>query len=119
MLRFCKRTYRPNRLYNDPLWKEYHVSQRNGCMSDKMVLVFQAMIRRMLEDKRFKSFPYTEDLEAEALMRMVQFWDRFRPDRSENPYAYYIQVIKQSFISYISFERKQEQIKETFSGQET
>ena len=45
-------------------------------------------------------------MQAYAMVSLVRTWDRFKPERSDNAFAFYTQCIKNSFKQYLKDEKK-------------
>jgi DNA-directed RNA polymerase specialized sigma24 family protein len=45
-------------------------------------------------------------------MSLVKTWDNFNPERSSNPFAFFTQCIKNSFIQYLKLEKRQRVIRD-------
>lgn len=55
---------------------------------------------------------YNEDMQAYAMMSLVKTWNNFNPERSSNPFAFFTQCIKNSFIQYLKLEKRQRVIRD-------
>lgn len=56
---------------------------------------------------------YNEDMQAFAMMMLVRTWNRFDPAKSDNPFAFFTQCIKNSFIQFLNQESNQRKIRDS------
>ena len=55
---------------------------------------------------------YNEDMQSYAILSLVKTWNNFNPQKSENPFAFFTQCIKHSFIQYLKMEKKQRTLRD-------
>lgn len=55
---------------------------------------------------------YNDDMKAFAIMMLVRTWKAFNPEKSNNPFAFFTQCIKNSFIQFLNQERRQRDIRD-------
>ena len=60
----------------------------------------------------FINYTYREEMISDGIENCLQYIDRFDPEKSSNPFAYFTQIIYYAFVRRISKEKKQQQIKE-------
>ena len=54
---------------------------------------------------------FREDMISDGIENCVQYIDRFNPEKSTNPFAYFTQIIYFAFLRRIQREKKQLEIK--------
>jgi hypothetical protein len=59
----------------------------------------------------FVNYMYRDDMISDGVENCVQYIDRFDPEKSSNPFAYFTQVIYFAFLRRIAKEKKQMEIK--------
>ena len=59
----------------------------------------------------FINYTFRDDMISDGIENCVQYMDNFNPDKSNNPFAYFTQIIYYAFIRRIQKEKKQIQIK--------
>jgi hypothetical protein len=59
----------------------------------------------------FVNYMFKEDMICDGIENCVQYIDRFDPKKSENPFAYFTQVIYYAFLRRIQREKRQLEIK--------
>lgn len=59
----------------------------------------------------FVNYMFREDMICDGIENCVQYIDRFNPEKSTNPFAYFTQIIYYAFLRRIQREKKQLEIK--------
>jgi hypothetical protein len=59
----------------------------------------------------FINYTYRDDMISDGIENCLQYMSNFNPDKSNNPFAYFTQIIYFAFIRRIQKEKKQMQIK--------
>ena len=59
----------------------------------------------------FINYTFRDDMISDGIENCLQYMDNFNPDKSNNPFAYFTQIIYYAFIRRIQKEKKQMQIK--------
>ncbi|MBO06481.1 MAG: sigma factor for late transcription [Parcubacteria group bacterium] len=60
----------------------------------------------------FINYTYREEMISDGIENCLQYIDRFDPEKSSNPFAYFTQIIYYAFVRRILKEKKQQKIKE-------
>ena len=60
----------------------------------------------------FINYTYREEMISDGIENCLQYIDRFNPEKSSNPFAYFTQIIYYAFVRRIQKEKKQQMIKE-------
>jgi len=55
---------------------------------------------------------YNDDMQAYAMLMLVRTWNSFDPKKSQNPFAFFTQCIKNSFIQYLNQEKRHRNIRD-------
>ena len=55
----------------------------------------------------FINYTYRDDMISDGIENCLQYLDNFDPDKSNNPFAYFTQIIYYAFIRRIQKEKKQ------------
>jgi DNA-directed RNA polymerase specialized sigma24 family protein len=55
---------------------------------------------------------YNDDMQAYAMMMLVRTWKSFDLNKSNNPFAFFTQCIKNSFKQYLNLEKRQRTIRD-------
>jgi len=59
----------------------------------------------------FINYTYREEMISDGIENCLQYCSNFNPDKSNNPFAYFTQIIYYAFIRRIQKEKKQQHIK--------
>ena len=101
-----------NYLNNKDLLKEVIKSKEQNKMSDKLAHMLQTLTARYGKKGNFSGYTYNEDMQAYAMLMLVKTWNSFNPEKSNNPFAFFTQCIKNSFIQYLNQERRQRDVRD-------
>ena len=59
----------------------------------------------------FINYTYRDDMISDGIENCLQYMDNFDPEKSNNPFAYFTQIIYYAFIRRIQKEKKQQDVK--------
>lgn len=99
-------------LNNKELLAEVKRSKEAGQMSNALAMMLQLLCSKYAKKGNFINYSYNEDMQAYALMMLVRTWNSFDPDKSNNPFAFFTQCIKNSFIQYLNQEKRQRDVRD-------
>lgn len=100
-----------NYLNNKDIIKQWKLSFEQDAMNDEFTKMMMLLTRKYSSKMRFNVCDsFRDDMEAFALMTIAKVWRSFNPEKSNNPFAYFTQVIKRAFYQYQNIERKQRNI---------
>ena len=77
-----------------------------GFMTDKLARMLQLLCSKYAKKGNFVNYSYNDDMQSYAMMMLVRTWNSFNPEKSNNPFAFFTQCIKNSFIQYLKLERR-------------
>ena len=60
----------------------------------------------------FINYTFRDDMISDGIENCLQYLDNFNPDKSNNPFAYFTQIIYYAFVRRIQKEKKQTVIKQ-------
>ena len=60
----------------------------------------------------FINYMYKDDMVCDGIENCIQYIDRFDPEKSKNPFAYFTQIVYYAFLRRIAKEKRQMDIKE-------
>lgn len=101
-----------NYLNNKDMLAEVITSKEAGRMTDKLAHMLQTLAARYGRKGNWSSYTYNDDMQAYAMYMLVRTWDNFNPEKSNNPFAFFTQCIKNSFIQYLKQEKRQRDIRD-------
>ena len=95
--------------------KEYHAlvveAQEKGelrpIIPDYVGECFMKIAQRLSFRPNFINYAFREDMISDGIENCVQYIHNFNPARSDNPFAYFTQIIYYAFIRRIEKEKKQ------------
>ncbi|TFH08862.1 MAG: hypothetical protein E4H14_05620 [Candidatus Thorarchaeota archaeon] len=99
-------------LNNKELLAEVKRAKRKGEMTNALAQMLQMLTSRYAKKGNFVNYTYNEDMQAYAMMMLVRTWNAFNPEKSSNPFAFFTQCIKHSFIQYLNQEKRQRNIRD-------
>lgn len=99
-------------LSNKELLAEVKRSKEANQMSNALAMMLQLLCSRYAKKGNFINYSYNEDMQAYALMMLVRTWNSFDPEKSNNPFAFFTQCIKNSFIQYLNQEKRQRDVRD-------
>ena len=59
----------------------------------------------------FINYTYRDDMISDGIENCLQYMNNFNPKKSNNPFAYFTQIIYYAFIRRIQKEKKQQDVK--------
>lgn len=99
-------------LNNKELLAEVKKSKKKGQMSDVLARMLQLLCSKYAKKGNFINYSYNEDMQAYAMMMLVRTWGSFDSDKGSNPFAFFTQCIKNSFIQYLNQEKRQRDVRD-------
>lgn len=99
-------------LSNKELLAAVKKAKTKGEMSNQLARMLQMLCSRYAKKGNFINYTYNEDMQAYAMMMLVRTWNSFNPEKSSNPFAFFTQCIKNSFIQYLNQEKRQRNIRD-------
>lgn len=101
-----------NYINNKDLLAEVIKSKEQGKMTDKLGHMILLLVKRYSSQPCYTGYTYVEDMESHALMTVCKVWNSFKPEKSNNPFAYFTQTIKHSFWQYLEKEENHRDIRD-------
>lgn len=101
-----------NYLNNRDMLAEVIQSKADDYPTPKLAKMFMLLVDRYGSKYSYANYTYNDDMRAYALMSLVKTWRAFKPEKSSNPFAFFTQCIKNSFIQYLNQEKKQRNIRD-------
>jgi DNA-directed RNA polymerase specialized sigma24 family protein len=62
---------------------------------------------RLATKPNFSNYPYREDMIMDGIENCLQYMHNFNPEKTQNPFAYFTQIIWYAFLRRIAKEKKQ------------
>ncbi len=99
-------------LNNADLLAQVIKSKEQGKMTDELAKMLSLLAHNYSKQAKFSNYTYNDDMQAYAMMMVVRTWHKFNEEKSNNPFAFYTQCIKHSFIQYLNQEKRQRLIRD-------
>lgn len=101
-----KRRAPKNYLNNADLLQEVIKSHAQKRMTDGLAKMLTLLCQRYASKGNFANYTYNDDMQAYAMMMSCRTWKNFNPEKSNNPFAYYTQCVKNCFRQYLMAEKR-------------
>lgn len=101
-----------NYLNNHDMLLEIIDSKAKGQMTDNLVNMLITLCERYSKKSNFANYSYIEDMKGYALLNICKIWASFNEEKSQNPFSYYTQCIKSSFVQFLNQEKKQRHVRD-------
>jgi len=72
---------------------------------------FVSIAHRYISKPNFIGYTYKEDMIGDAIENCIKYFHNFDPEKSNNPFSYFTQIIHNSFVKRIMTEKKQSYVK--------
>lgn len=100
-------------LTNQDLLPAVIEAKEKGKLTDKLAKMLMLLTDRYSRKSNFIGYSFREDMVCSALVNLCQNALKFDPARSNNPFAFYTTAIHNSFLQYMSDEKKHRYIRDT------
>lgn len=89
----------PSNYYVNPqeLREELARCREADQLTPRAVTLFQMMAKESSKKMRYRDEEDRKDCIAFAMMDVVRYWRSYKPEKSNNPFAYFTQMIKNGF----------------------
>ena len=91
--------------------KAEHAGKKPPPVTNYVGSCFVDIAENLIRRPNFSSYPFKEDMVGDAIENCLMYCYNFDPDKSENPFAYFTQIIYYAFLRRIQKEKKQNLIK--------
>lgn len=99
-------------LNNRDLLAQVVASKARMSMTNDLAKMLQLLTSRYAKKGNFANYTYNDDMQSYAMLMLVKTWNSFDPAKSSNPFAFFTQCIKNSFIQYLNYEKRQRDIRD-------
>ena len=89
-------------------------SKDHGKMTNNLAMMFMKLVDRYGHRGNWRGYTYIDEMKSQALLQLSQVGLQFDESRSEtpNPFAYYTQTIRNSFMRILNVEKKNQNIRD-------
>ncbi len=99
-------------LSNQEFLQQVIACQEAGTCSNRLGEMFMILANRYASKPNFSGYSYKDEMISHALVACVASIDKFDTEKSENPFAYYTQVIHSAFLQILNKEKKHQNIRD-------
>lgn len=91
-----------------------HFCKDHGGITDNLARMYIKLVNKYSQRGNLRNYTYLEEMRSQALLQLSHVGLQFDESRSEipNPFAYYTQTIKNSFMRILSIEKKNQNIRD-------
>jgi DNA-directed RNA polymerase specialized sigma24 family protein len=102
-----------NYIDNKSLLEEIKSFSENGIQSERLGKMLLLLAKKYSEKGNFAGYTYKDDMICEAVLTCIKYMHNFNPNiENPNPFAYFSRIIHNSFLNYISKQKKHSAIKD-------
>lgn len=83
-----------NYVSNKELFNQIVISKEKGSLTPEALVMLQRMVKEISKKFKYKMEEDREDCQAFAIEDIIKYWDRFNPEKSNNAFAFFTQMIK-------------------------
>jgi DNA-directed RNA polymerase specialized sigma24 family protein len=101
-----------NYINNADMMREIELSHAQGRMTEELGKMVMELCRRYSTHQQYANiYSHEEDMRAFGLLTVAKVWRSFNPQKSNNPFAYFTQILRHAFYQYGNTEKKQQDTK--------
>ena len=100
------------KLVNESKWKKEDNNIKKPPVPDYIGECFLKIANHLSYRPNFINYTYRDDMISDGIENCLTYLDNFNPDKSNNPFAYFTQIIYYAFVRRIQKEKKQVIIKQ-------
>ena len=82
---------------NEILLVQIAESKKLGELTPELFRSFVDIASRRIKTAQYKHLDYPDDKVNYAVEQLCKSWAKFEPDKSQNPFAYFMTIVTQSF----------------------
>ena len=97
--------------YRDKCKKAEEKNRKKPEVTNYIAECFLKIANHLSYRPNFINYTYRDDMISDGIENCLQYMNNFDPDKSDNPFAYFTQIIYYAFIRRIQKEKKQMQVK--------
>ena len=97
--------------YRDKCKKAEEKNRKKPDVTNYIGECFLKIANHLYYRPNFINYTYRDDMISDGIENCLQYMNNFDPEKSDNPFAYFTQIIYYAFIRRIQKEKKQMQVK--------
>lgn len=99
------------RVDNEELKTELLSYIKTGKASERLGEIFIDLVDNYATKSNFSGYSYLEEMKSRAIFFLLMYSKSFKPEKSNNAFAYCTQIVKHAFIQVIKKEKKHNETK--------
>lgn len=102
-----------NYINNTNLLTEIKIFEETGVQTEELGRMFLLLAKRYSDRGSFVGYSWKDDMICEAVLTCLRYMHNFNTSiENPNPFAYFSRIIHNSFLNYISKQKKHSKIKD-------
>lgn len=97
--------------YRQSVYKAKKENKPKPKIPDYVAKCFMMIAENLSHKPNFLSYTFRDEMVADAIENCVMYVDNFDPSKSDNPFAYFTQIVYYAFLRRIQKEKKQLYVK--------
>jgi len=89
----------------------------HGKMTEELGKMFIMLCKRYGTKSNWNGYTYNDEMQGQALVQLCQFGLLFNEHKSQNPFAYFTQILKNSFVGLLNTEKRMQNIRDDIMEQ--
>ena len=89
-----------------------HFNPATGMITNRLAGMFMKLVDRYATKPNWRGYSYIDEMKADALVQLSSFGLKFNESKSNNPFAYYTQVVTNSFRVRLQTEKRTQTIRD-------
>lgn len=102
----------PDYLSNKEMLAEVLYCQEQGIQTEKLGKMFMLMAKRYATKPNFSGYSYVDEMINNGIVACCAAVNKFKAEKSDNPFAYFTQCIHTAFIQILNKERVHQEIRD-------
>lgn len=89
-----------------------YFSDNHGKINNRLAMMMMLLVERYARRGNWRGYTYNDEMRSFALLQLVQVGLQFDESKSENPFAFYTQIITNCFRRILILEKKNQHIRD-------
>ena len=89
-----------------------YFSKTHGKATDKLAMMWMKLVDRYATRGNVRGYTYNDEMKGQAILQLSQIGLQFDESKSNNPFAYYIAAVTNSFVRVINIEKRNQNIRD-------
>lgn len=89
-----------------------HFDAEGGRINNRLAIMFMLLVERYSRRSNFRGYTYVDEMRSQALLQLSQVGLQFDESKSDNPFAFYTQIMRNCFVRILNLEKKSQNIRD-------